>query len=143
MSASRRELGAAASRGKETGSCVFCQRLEAERPTAENDLAVALPDTFPISMGHTLIIPRRHESNFFALSQAEQRAIYDLVLVVRPVLELEHGPDGYNLGLNVGTAAGQTVPHAHLHVIPRYEGDVADPRGGVRWILPARAAYWK
>ena len=106
------------------------------------DLAVALPDGFPVSPGHTLIVPRRHVADYFSLTHAEQTALWALVPEVKAFIERTHTPDGYNIGMNLGKAAGQTVPHVHLHVIPRYVGDAADPRGGIRWILPARAAYW-
>jgi diadenosine tetraphosphate (Ap4A) HIT family hydrolase len=111
--------------------------------TAAGDLAVAFPDAFPVSPGHTLIVPRRHEPDYFALTEAEQAAMWHLVTEVRRVLDARHAPNGYNLGINAGAAAGQTVGHAHLHVIPRYAGDVEDPRGGVRWIVPRQAAYWE
>jgi len=68
--------------------------------------------------------------------------MYDLITRIKELADTNNGPDGYNIGVNVGAAAGQTVPHAHLHFIPRYLGDVLDPRGGVRWVVPARAAYW-
>ena len=123
-------------------SCVFCQRITSPDVVAQSELAVAFPDAYPVSRGHTLIVPRRHESDFFALSEQEQRALFDLVVVVKSRLDGEFRPDGYNLGLNAGADAGQTVPHAHLHIIPRYHGDAVDPRGGVRWVLPDRAAYW-
>ena len=110
---------------------------------ARNDSAVALVDSYPVSPGHTLIVPIRHEPNFFALYPAEQAAVYALLSQVKSLIDEHHEPDGYNVGLNIGRAAGQTVDHAHVHVIPRYNGDVADPRGGVRWVLPANAAYWE
>jgi diadenosine tetraphosphate (Ap4A) HIT family hydrolase len=124
-------------------TCVFCDRLSERGVVAENDLAVAFPDAFPISPGHSLIVPRRHEPDFLALTPGEQAAVWALVASVRQYIESEHTPNGYNVGINVGKAAGQTVAHAHLHVIPRYLGDVADPRGGVRWILPSKAPYWQ
>jgi diadenosine tetraphosphate (Ap4A) HIT family hydrolase len=124
-------------------SCVFCDRAVAGDLVAENALAVALLDAFPLSPGHCLVIPRRHEADFLALSADEQAAIWALVPAVRSHIEHDHRPDGYNIGINVGEAAGQTVAHAHLHVIPRYRGDVADPRGGLRLIIPARARYWE
>lgn len=109
---------------------------------ASNSDAVALLDSYPLNPGHTLIVPRRHEPDFFALSDEEQRAVLDLIGVVKAAIDEKLKPDGYNVGLNVGVAGGQTVPHAHFHVIPRNQGDVADPRGGIRWVLPDRAAYW-
>lgn len=124
-------------------ACVFCGRPTAGKLVAENDLALAFHDAFPLSPGHCLVIPRRHEADFLALTQEEQAAVWALVGPVRRSIESERTPDGYNIGINVGEAAGQTVAHAHLHVIPRYRGDVVDPRGGVRWIIPARARYWE
>ncbi len=122
--------------------CPFCARIAAGDLVAANDLAAAFPDGFPLTDGHTLVVPRRHEPDFLALTAAEQTAILGLLAEIVAVLARARRPDGYNLGVNVGGAAGQTVPHAHLHVIPRYVGDSEDPRGGVRWIIPSRARYW-
>ena len=126
-----------------TEHCVFCVRNAQGTALARNTLAVALADSYPVSAGHTLIVPIRHEADFFALSLAEQEAVYSLLSQVKGLIDQLHKPDGYNVGVNVGKAAGQTVSHAHMHLIPRYNGDVADPRGGVRWVLPAHAAYWE
>jgi diadenosine tetraphosphate (Ap4A) HIT family hydrolase len=124
-------------------TCPFCERVaNSTPPSPANALAVAFADAYPLNPGHTLIVPRRHVARFCDLTAAEREALWDLVPCVREAIEREHTPDGYNLGLNDGVAAGQTIPHAHLHVIPRYSSDVPDPRGGVRWVLPARAAYW-
>jgi diadenosine tetraphosphate (Ap4A) HIT family hydrolase len=122
--------------------CIFCRAENGSERLAANDLAVAFPAGFPVSRGHALIVPRRHEPDFFALSPAEQAAVVGLVNPVRAVLDERYLPDAYNLGVNAGKAAGQTILHAHLHVIPRYAGDVAEPRGGVRWVLPETARYW-
>jgi diadenosine tetraphosphate (Ap4A) HIT family hydrolase len=124
-------------------ACVFCDRLAAGGLVAENDLAAAFPDGFPLSPGHCLAVPRRHEENFLALSPEEQAAVWALVPAVCGRIDGERRPDGYNIGVNVGEAAGQTIGHAHVHVIPRYRGDVADPRGGIRLVIPARARYWE
>lgn len=121
--------------------CVFCDRLAAGDLIASNDLAAAFPDAFPLSPGHGLVVSRRREPSFLALTDAEHAAAWRLVHEVRRHVEARFQPDGYNLGVNVGASAGQTVWHAHLHVIPRYAGDAEDPRGGVRWILPSRAPY--
>jgi diadenosine tetraphosphate (Ap4A) HIT family hydrolase len=123
--------------------CVFCDRLAAGDLTVETELAAAFADAFPLTRGHTLVVPRRHEADYFALTAAEQTAMWRLVNTVRSRIERELHPDGYNLGVNVGQAAGQTVGHAHIHLIPRYAGDVDDPRGGIRWIIPAKAPYWE
>jgi diadenosine tetraphosphate (Ap4A) HIT family hydrolase len=122
--------------------CIFCtQRGEADL-LAGNELAIAFPAGFPVSPGHALIVPRRHEPDFFSLTAKEQAALVALVNPVRLRLSEQYAPDAYNLGVNAGKAAGQTIRHAHFHVIPRYAGDVAEPRGGVRWVLPETARYW-
>lgn len=122
--------------------CIFCRPLDGRRELAGNDLAVAMLAGFPVSPGHALIVPRRHEPDFFSLTGEEQAAVVALVNSVRAALDQEFCPDGYNLGVNNGKAAGQTILHTHLHVIPRYAGDVAEPRGGIRWVLPETARYW-
>ena len=119
----------------------FCH-LDSPRILLENDSAAAFADRFPVTEGHTLVVRRRHVASLLDLSEEEQVALWRLVALVREKLKAELGPDGFNLGVNDGEAAGQTVMHAHVHVIPRRHGDVADPRGGVRWIMPDRARYW-
>jgi diadenosine tetraphosphate (Ap4A) HIT family hydrolase len=123
--------------------CAFCERITSGNLLASNELAVAFLDGYPVTPGHSLIIPRRHEANFLALTAAEQAAVWGLVDVVRRQLDASDAPDGYNIGVNVGEAAGQTIAHAHLHVILRRRGDVPDPRSGVRWVVPDKAAYWE
>lgn len=122
--------------------CIFCERVGSGRWLAANDLAAGFLAGFPVSPGHALIVPRRHEADFFSLSTEEHAAMVALLPDVRRHIETEHSPDAYNLGVNAGKAAGQTILHAHFHVIPRYAGDVPEPRGGVRWVLPATARYW-
>ena len=107
-----------------------------------NQHAVAVTDAFPISVGHTLIIPRRHVGSFFGVDTAEREALMMLLDEAKRRLALELRPDGFNIGVNDGEAAGQTIPHLHIHLIPRYQGDHPDPRGGVRWIIPDKADYW-
>ena len=124
------------------GDCIFCRPCSGADLLAANDLAIAFPAGYPVSEGHALIVPRRHEPDFFALRAEEQAAIISLVNPVRAALDERYAPDAYNLGVNAGKAAGQTIGHVHLHVIPRYAGDVAEPRGGVRWVLPETARYW-
>jgi len=109
----------------------------------ETEHARVLLDGFPVSEGHTLIVPRRHVASLFDLEAEEIEAIWHLVSEVRRDLAERLSPDGFNVGLNDGEAAGQTVMHAHVHVIPRFAGDVPDPRGGVRYVVPDRARYWK
>lgn len=124
-------------------SCPFCVRLGDALQTAESSTAFALADGFPVSAGHTLVVPRRHVADFFDLPEDEQHDAWSLVAHVRRRLVQEVAPQGFNVGLNVGAAGGQTVARAHIHIIPRFAGDVADPRGGIRWVIPKRAAYWR
>ena len=121
--------------------CPFCQ-IPSERIIAQNEHAFAIRDAFPVSPGHTLIIPRRHVGSFFDASQAEKLAVMALLDDAKTNIDSEHRPTSYNIGINDGPAAGQTVPHMHIHLIPRYIGDVEDPRGGVRWVLVEKADYW-
>lgn len=104
---------------------------------------MTIRDGFPISLGHTLIIPKRHIGSWFEISKDEQSGLMELLERAKAALQNECNPDGYNIGINDGPAAGQTVPHLHLHLIPRYKGDQKDPRGGVRWIIPEKAKYWE
>ena len=122
-------------------SCPFCA-LPAERILIFADEALMIRDAFPVSPGHTLVIPRRHIGSFFELTDAERACMVELLAKAKAELDLSFQPDGFNIGINDGAAAGQTVPHLHLHLIPRYRGDAPDPRGGVRWVLPAKAKYW-
>jgi diadenosine tetraphosphate (Ap4A) HIT family hydrolase len=109
---------------------------------ASNRLAFAIRDGFPVSRGHTLIVPKRQVASWFEATADERAAIMELVEEVKRQLDRELKPDGYNVGFNDGVAAGQTVMHLHVHVIPRYRGDRPDPRGGIRWVIPEKAAYW-
>jgi diadenosine tetraphosphate (Ap4A) HIT family hydrolase len=122
--------------------CVFCEKIRGGDVLAQDAMAVAFADAFPLAPGHTLVVPRRHEPDFLALSDDEHAAIWRLVGQVRAMVDRQHRPHGYNLGVNVAEVAGQTVGHAHLHVIPRYAGDVPEPRGGIRWIIPDKARHW-
>jgi diadenosine tetraphosphate (Ap4A) HIT family hydrolase len=122
--------------------CPFCNPPK-ERVIARNDLAIVLRDAYPVSPGHTLIIPSRHVASIFEVALNERNALMDLLEEAKKLLDEEFRPDGYNVGINDGPAAGQTVPHLHIHLIPRYAGDQVDPRGGVRWIFPDKAAYWR
>ena len=124
-----------------TGACPFCS-VPAERIVHSHPLALALRDGYPISPGHTLVIPRRHVASLVDLTSEEACALWSLLAEARAALDAELHPDGYNVGINDGPAAGQTVMHLHVHLIPRYHGDRPDPRGGVRWIIPEKAAYW-
>ncbi len=121
-------------------SCPFCDP-PTDRVFAQNQLVIALWDGYPVSPGHALIIPRRHVPSLFDATEQEQSALLVMVNSARAIIDRSHRPDGYNIGLNVGAAAGQTVFHLHVHVIPRFVGDVDDPRGGVRHVIPAKANY--
>ncbi|HYC48599.1 MAG TPA: HIT family protein [Burkholderiales bacterium] len=122
--------------------CRFC--LQGERGAIlKNELALVKRDRFPLTEGHTLIVPRRHVQSFFELTADEHAAMCDLIVQAKAHIEQDQKPDGYNIGINDGTAAGQTIMHVHVHLIPRYLGDTADPRGGIRWIIPERRDYWK
>ena len=121
--------------------CPFCV-LDPARILADDELTVIYKDGFPVSPGHTVIIPRRHFATLFDATPEEQTALLAALDKAKAILDERHKPDGYNIGINHGKAGGQSVPHLHIHVIPRYLGDKEDPRGGVRWVLPEKAKYW-
>lgn len=123
-------------------TCPFCERIDHIDPTAGNDAAISFLDAFPLSPGHTLVVPRKHVASLYDLAEGEQKAVWSLVSTIRAQLKDHRRPDGFNIGINEGEAAGQTVAHAHVRVIPRYHDDVDDPRGGIRWVIPERAPYW-
>ena len=122
-------------------ACPFCSP-EARRVIGANGLALALRDAYPVSPGHTLIVPRRHVASAADATPDEFAAIWSLLGEARTAIDRELKPDGFNIGINDGSTAGQTVMHLHVHLIPRYRGDSPDPRGGVRWVLPEKARYW-
>lgn len=127
-------------------SCPFCRIIasdETNRIIKRNDQAILIRDGYPVSEGHSLIIPNRHIASFFEATDSEREAILTLIDEAKAELDKEYDPAGYNIGINDGLAAGQTVAHLHIHLIPRYEGDVEDPRGGIRWIIPDKAKYWE
>ena len=121
--------------------CPFCH-LDTNRILAEDELTVVYRDGFPVSLGHCVIIPRRHFATLFEANEAEQAALFKALAHARDIIDKFHQPDGYNIGINHGQAGGQSVAHLHIHLIPRYRGDKEDPRGGVRWVLPDKAKYW-
>lgn len=122
-------------------NCPFCI-LPKERIIMSNSLGLVIRDGYPISPGHTLVIPHRHVGSFFELDSDERDSLLALLEESKHRLDKEFKPNGYNIGINDGPSAGQTVPHLHIHLIPRYNGDQEDPRGGVRWIIPEKAKYW-
>ena len=115
--------------------------LDPTRWISENKYAAALRDTYPVSPGHTLVVPKRMVASVFELSPDEIRACWDLLDAERKRLTDELNPDGFNIGVNIGTAAGQTIWHAHFHLIPRFAGDHPEPRGGIRAVIPGKAVY--
>lgn len=126
---------------EQANPCPFCT-LPRERILGENKHAVWIRDGYPVSPGHSLVIPRRHVGSFFDVTDEERGDMLALLDLAKAAATDEFNPDGYNVGINDGPSAGQTVPHLHIHLIPRFEGDMPDPRGGVRWIIPAKADYW-
>ena len=124
-----------------TTDCPFCD-IDPRRILAESDLALTLRDGFPVSPGHTLVVPRRHFADLFDATPEELAALWRALRAAADDLVRNQGADGFNLGVNVGAAAGQTVMHLHVHLIPRYAGDQADPRGGIRRIFPELTDYW-
>lgn len=121
-------------------ACPFCNPSP-EEIVLSNTLCYARYDKFPASPGHLLIIPFRHVANYFDATDEEHAALLALIRESKALLDNHFQPDGYNIGVNVGTAAGQTVMHIHIHIIPRYAGDVEDPRGGVRGAIPEKRVY--
>lgn len=122
-------------------TCPFCN-LPSERIIHSNDYGLVIRDGFPVSPGHTLIIPKRHVDSFFNLNAEERIGLLGLLDIAKAGIDQEFSPHAFNIGVNDGPAAGQTVPHLHIHLIPRFVGDLPDARGGVRWIIPEKAKYW-
>jgi diadenosine tetraphosphate (Ap4A) HIT family hydrolase len=123
--------------------CPFCGLNESGRVFYQDDLIAAVWDGYAVSPGHALIVPRRHVADWFDASQEEQAALMRGLDIARAAVLERYQPDGFNVGINIGAAAGQTVFHLHVHLIPRYAGDVPDPRGGVRYVIPSKARYWE
>ena len=121
--------------------CPFCNPPDSN-VWHSNDKGIVLWDGFPVAEGHSLIVPTTHVASLFDLASEDQQSLWQMASEVREILTKKLSPDGFNVGLNDGVAAGQTIMHAHIHVVPRWAGDVADPRGGVRWVLPEKACYW-
>ncbi|MGA8942499.1 MAG: HIT family protein [Thermoactinomyces sp.] len=118
--------------------CPFCFPV---KPVLETRQAFAIFDRYPVSKGHLLIIPRRHIQTYFDLTSSEKKEIDQLIHSGKDLIDKRFNPDGYNIGINNGEAAGQTIFHVHIHLIPRYAGDIADPRGGVRGVIPEKRIY--
>ena len=122
-------------------TCIFCSSEIQNGSFIENDLFFAYWDENPVSEGHALIIPKQHTESYFELSNEEVSQMFDLTREVKSITDDKYNPAAYNLGINDGEAAGRTVHHLHLHVIPRYTGDVENPRGGIRHTLPGKGDY--
>ncbi|QOJ27974.1 MAG: HIT domain-containing protein [Ignavibacteriales bacterium] len=122
-------------------ACPFCNPDPERELIAESATAYAMFDKFPVSNGHALVIPKRHAADYFELSFKEQSACWFMLNRVKKIITEIYNPDGFNVGVNINEDAGQTVPHVHIHLIPRYKGDVAEPRGGVRGVIPEKRSY--
>ena len=121
--------------------CPFCGDIDKERIIFENNNWVAFLDAYPVSKGHTLLVPKIHRSSVFELPLAMKNSIPYYLGYIKDILADRFKPDGFNVGVNDGEAAGQTIPHCHIHIIPRYIGDVEDPKGGVRGVIPSKQKY--
>lgn len=122
-------------------NCPFCNKANGREVISETKDCFAIYDAYPVNEGHALIIPNRHCANYFDLTTEEQLNCFLLVNEVKQELDRRFSPDGYNIGINVNEVAGQTVNHVHIHLIPRYDGDVKEPRGGVRGVIPNNRNY--
>ena len=121
-------------------TCIFCDP-DPSGVLLQDKHGYVRFDGYPVTPGHVLVIPRRHISSLFDLTDDEARGLWHLVNEAKEALDARYHPDGYNVGVNVGEAAGQTIGHLHFHVIPRYRGDMEDPRGGVRGVIPEKQRY--
>jgi len=119
----------------------FFEKLEPKEQVGELASCFAFRDKFPVSKGHSLVIPKRKVANYFDLSFKEQSACWFLVNLIKADLQKQYKPDGFNIGINVNEPAGQTIFHCHIHIIPRYKNDVENPRGGVRGVIPEKKEY--
>lgn len=123
-------------------TCLFCNKEDIENKIIEeNDFCYARWDNFPVSKGHAEIVPKKHIESFFDLKNNELIEIFSLISKVKDLIQEKYNPDGYNIGINEGDAAGRTIHHLHIHLIPRYKGDVENPRGGIRHIIPGEGSY--
>lgn len=124
-----------------SASCPFCNPDSGREIIIEKSMVYSTYDKYPVSKGHTLIIPKRHCSSYFELTIEEQMSCWGMVNELKAILTERYHPDGFNIGINVNEAAGQTIPHVHIHLIPRYKGDVKEPEGGVRGVIPEKKVY--
>ena len=125
-------------------TCPFCnieKAIDESRIIYQDSTWIAILDNYPVSKGHTLLIPKRHCKTYFDLNFIELESVGVTIGVIKRILDTKYNPDGYNIGMNCGEAAGQTVHHCHIHIIPRYNGDCENPRGGVRGVIPEKQHY--
>ena len=120
--------------------CVFCN-VSKEKIVYENEHFIGIFDGFPVTKGHSLLISKRHVKTYFGLTSEEKMSLDDGIVWMKTYLDRKFSPDGYNIGINNGVSAGQTILHLHLHLIPRYIGDVENPKGGVRGVIPSKQSY--
>ena len=121
--------------------CIFCKEFDKDKIVYEDGTWIAILDNYPVSEGHTLLIPKRHCETYFDLNFIELESVGVTIGVIKRLLDTKYKPDGYNIGINCGETAGQTVMHCHIHIIPRYNGDCENPRGGVRGVIPEKQHY--
>ena len=124
--------------------CAFCdieKRIDESRIIYQDSTWIAILDGYPVSEGHTLLIPKRHCETYFDLNYLELESLGVTIGIVKRLLNTKYHPNGYNVGVNCGEAAGQTIMHCHVHIIPRYNGDCENPRGGVRGVIPNKMSY--
>lgn len=123
-------------------NCKFCEIYSEKKFDFENELAFAFWDANPVSKGHIIFMTKRHVENFFETTKEEKRDLFELIDKIKNIIDEKYKPTGYNIGINCGVSAGQTVMHVHVHLIPRYDGDVENPRGGVRGVIPENKDYY-
>jgi len=129
-------------RGLKMKDCPFCYDNIKDRVVAEQNSVVAIPDSYPVTDGHLLIVPKRHMGNYFSMNETEKKDIGVLIMKLKDrIMEKDHSVTGFNIGTNIGESAGQTIFHAHIHLIPRRNGDTPHPRGGVRGVIPEKMSY--
>lgn len=124
--------------------CPFCNienLINSDRIVYQDSTWIAIYDNYPVSKGHVLLIPKRHCASYFDLNFIELESASVTIGIIKKLLDKKFNPDGYNIGINCGEAAGQTVMHCHIHIIPRYNGDCENPRGGVRGVIPSKQNY--
>ena len=124
--------------------CSFCnieKLINSDRIVYQDSTWIAIYDNYPVSKGHVLLIPKRHCASYFDLNFIELESVSVTIGIIKKLLDKKFNPDGYNIGMNCGEAAGQTIMHCHIHIIPRYNGDCENPRGGVRGVIPSKQNY--